>query len=1190
MKFNSVIHKLTEIANSVFQNPGDLLINVIGEFIADPLEKVFGAVCKKIGQERAYAQLRKKLEKMSDGQVAAFLDALQAETADQSERGEKDKLTLSAKAGSKQFAKELLRQVVSSIGGEREVREFFEEFAVFRGADESLQQICVAVFCEVKQYYLGREIRQEDRVAVNTLLCYIDKRFGSINGERLDLKLLQEIYGMLSQLLNQSGGKAGGVSVEQIDKDVDRLRWRLRKCRSCGYDGEQFSYDDTGKLVICGACGATYEAIQDVDGYATAVGPQLDRVRDEILSQIRDRLAPAGAQARGISDRMDELSEKVDGLVKKLATKEYLYGSDDSLGADFVGRMQGELSALGDSLKESDDPVGQIAEKSKQLSRQIETFDMNLGLGLNARAESEERVREIEARVRELKAQQAQQLSRKKRPGAKAFASRQLQRVSASLQKEETELRKEKEWLARLERVTDGIRAGGYREKEEEWHRQQPCEFFFEYNVRLGEHSPGLDEEKLGEYAPRLYVERDVLGGKGYILFSVFEPWSRYAGECGGSKPDFSGALFDCADISYMRGARRAEEVDGAGCTPARSRVLLAKGMRGETAEVSYYVDNDFREIIANSQKGKNFSGCGKVRFTRRGSNNFAEYWFFVNFAFRVRIPYRVVKPKGKKKAFARVWSRIKEDQERTLSLGLFRQGAFLHAALQERQVDWNREGRGAVSRPFSVTEAERVALGKKVRLSADLSAQADADGAAGHFCLGFMSETDEKYCLLEDETPENAQPLVQGAAEGQGGGASSLNEASARALRGREAVRKKLSEVTPQKFVCPYCHQRIRLSDERAVAQYRSGGISCDGVRLSKGDVMQSGGTAPVSDRLYCKDDLAESGGNRVFKGGWNRLLPAEYLKRINYRIAVVGRKQSGKTVFLSRLLGIDGDGKADCLPLRNSCDGLFTAEACPIDAVDVSTNSISDRWERATSSEGGRLYKELGIDLPAGKFPQTTQQSAQLQHCPLFVDVHGRSTGIDSYISLYDIAGEDVEHGKNMGFITALETLGCFLIIDGDFNRTSENFRVAEELHRRIAANGSSQMTDVPLAVILTKFDQREQDFSPDAHCLRGDIPDMISADGRYAGSALERNIDMASAEIYSYLKNHPRMTNVDQCVRHFRNVKFFGISSLGFADAVGKSGSSDTSTRRMRFLTSPKRVELPFVWMMKQFGIIE
>ena len=204
-----------------------------------------------------------------------------------------------------------------------------------------------------------------------------------------------------------------------------------------------------------------------------------------------------------------------------------------------------------------------------------------------------------------------------------------------------------------------------------------------------------------------------------------------------------------------------------------------------------------------------------------------------------------------------------------------------------------------------------------------------------------------------------------------------------------------------------------------------------------------------------------------------------------------------------------------------------------------------------------------------------------------------------MESYIALYDIAGEDAKYGTNMGFIkpkedekrrTTLEALGCFLIIDGDFNNANENLVVANELFGKLAEDNSPAAKEVPLAVILTKFDEHEQYFSPDAHCLRGDIPDMIPENGRYAGSALERNIDMSSAEIYDYLRADPHITNIEGCVRNFKNVKFFGVSSLGFADAVKPRDEADTSVKRMRFMTSPKRIELPFVWMMKQFGIIE
>ena len=1168
MKFITIVQKLTQVIGGVFTSRG-LLENIFGEFIADPIEKVAGSVLEKIKDAQANKGMQKQLEELSDDKVESFLQELQQEIAAGVPADKKDKLVLSAEKDSKAFAKELLKKIVEDIGGEREIKEYFGEFSAFRNADSALQGLCVDVFAEVKQYYLERRIGSDGRLIVNTLLCYIDKRFESIDGVSVK-EQMQSIHDMLLQLLNQADG-FGDTTVRKIAEDEDRLRWRRRKCPSCGYEGEFLSYNKDDMSITCGACGAVYDAISDFDGYEK-LKKELDKARTEIVDKI-------GEQGKKIGG----LEGKIDDLVKLLTTKQFLYAGVERIDDKFVEQVRGELSDLSGSLQRGDaaSVASQIDEKSRQIAEQIDSFDRSLRLSLEAKSECEGRIKALEREIRALNAQMEQGHSNKKRR-ASDKRSRTEERLSEDLRRAKEKLAKEKGWLDRLERVTERMQKGGYREEEEEWHVQQPCEFYFEYAVRAGEHSPGMKEKDLARYAPKLYVERDVLGGNGYILFAVFEPWNDYAGEFKknskpdlgkeNSKPDLGKAAFDRAEIAYMRGAQLAEEVEGGEREPARSSVRLAQGTRGETAGVSYYADNGFREVIANSQSDKNFSGVGKVRFSKGGTNDYAEYWFFINFAFRVRIPYKIVQPQGRKKVFARVWSRIKEEQERELPLGLFPQGEFLHDSM--KQLSRSKE---KVGRSFSVTEAERGALGKKVRLRGDLAAKANG----GHFRLAFAYKADEKYCLLEDVTPENARIERKGAKE----------EAEPARERERPAmkaiVKKKLCEITRQKFVCPYCHDLIRLREEEDVAKYRSGGVSCQGTRLAKKSVFEEDKETAVTDRLYCDADLTDGG----FKGGWNRLLPPAYLSRINYRIAVIGRKQSGKTVFLSRLLGIGGDGAASCLPLRNSCGGMFSARAIHIDAVGAGSNSISGRWERASGSAGKQLYEGLGIDIPSGKFPQTTQQSEQLQRCPLFVDVCGRDTGISSYVSLYDIAGEDVERGENMGFITAPETLGCFLIIDGEFNKTEENFKAAEELYNKLASNEklASNAKKVPIAVILTKFDEHEEAFSPDAHCLRGDTADMIGADGKYEGSDLERNIDMASAEIYSYLQNHPKILNVDRCVEPFAKVKFFGVSSLGFSDAI-KNGTQGTSTRRMRFMTSPKRIELPFVWMMKQFGIIE
>ena len=55
-------------------------------------------------------------------------------------------------------------------------------------------------------------------------------------------------------------------------------------------------------------------------------------------------------------------------------------------------------------------------------------------------------------------------------------------------------------------------------------------------------------------------------------------------------------------------------------------------------------------------------------------------------------------------------------------------------------------------------------------------------------------------------------------------------------------------------------------------------------------------------------------------------------------------------------------------------------------------------------------------------------------------------------------------------------------------------------------------------------------------------------------------------------------------------FSNVKYFGVSSFNFFDSIHAEGeSADEPPKNVKFECSSKRLELPFIWLLYQLGII-
>ena len=112
---------------------------------------------------------------------------------------------------------------------------------------------------------------------------------------------------------------------------------------------------------------------------------------------------------------------------------------------------------------------------------------------------------------------------------------------------------------------------------------------------------------------------------------------------------------------------------------------------------------------------------------------------------------------------------------------------------------------------------------------------------------------------------------------------------------------------------------------------------------------------------------------------------------------------------------------------------------------------------------------------------------------------------------------------------------------------------------------------------------MDMLESKFDVHSRCLR---TDYLDGSKKYEGSALQREIDYSSEEIRSYLWYMNLLPNFGQT---YSNVKYFGVSSFNFLDSIHREHEDPNAPGRVRFLSSAMRMELPFVWMLKQFGVI-
>lgn len=366
--------------------------------------------------------------------------------------------------------------------------------------------------------------------------------------------------------------------------------------------------------------------------------------------------------------------------------------------------------------------------------------------------------------------------------------------------------------------------------------------------------------------------------------------------------------------------------------------------------------------------------------------------------------------------------------------------------------------------------------------------------------------------------------------------------------------------------YSCPFCHKRMNV-DLVKDARYRHGCITCDGaesVHITNGSGKE----------MACAEDSEQN------EGAIERLLPHDYLGHDSFKIGFMGSARAGKTTYISRFFDLDYDGSVTHINMEMAKKSLavfgIDIESAPIRKLQPIREG--DRFEHTIETENwtdrAAEYADRAISLKHGKFPGMTVTGKDYFDFPFIAEVNGKT-----YAAFYDIAGEDSQKEVKIRNIAEDgDVVGIFCVINGkaDPVQNQHVFNKLTEAHldRRC-----------PLAIIVAKMDTLEDKFDSNCHCLRTDYFD--SGKGRYDGSLLEWEIDYSSAEIESYLIDAGLMPELGD---NFENVKFFGVSAFNFDESIHSLRNTLNKAEAVRFECSAKRLELPFIWMLRQFSVIK
>ncbi|MBO5334968.1 MAG: hypothetical protein J6A87_03225, partial [Clostridia bacterium] len=657
------------------------------------------------------------------------------------------------------------------------------------------------------------------------------------------------------------------------------------------------------------------------------------------------------------------------------------------------------------------------------------------------------------------------------------------------------------------------------------------AEYYFEYQL---ERFFG-DEQRI--QPPQLYFERDYeKRGLPYTMFAVMDDWL--------GKEKVLEKLKDQSDAKAARRALSELEYDtvnvvfdikGIECAALADKTSKAYEKAESKVSVSFekFYDSGCRVLIENSTT-EDHSGIGVIEMLK-GKEVVAQFFFAVNFTFKKTIHYSL-------KRVGKELSLVFECTDRPKGVPV--------------TVVYNKDRLPCLKQDKNVNVVDQFTLdfSKSKKYKKECKLTDTAEMAENIFSVNISSAEFEKYYIL-----------------------SCYENNTLRGVSGRMPT----PTVT---YTCPYCQNPMDVS-LKSSKKFLRGAVPCTAKMVDGKKVEVKGGIKRAKRCIYCSEDLDKAGD---FSSKYSRLLPPSYMDHDICKIAFAGSKRAGKTTYLSRFFGVEGfyksggqemgsDGKrkavqADKISMtmlmaKNSLAEFgvsVTPASMPLVQVEKGVPMLTTKdW-----SESAPFYCERAISLNPSFFPQSTQPQDEVVKNPFITEVNRKN-----YVAFYDIAGEDAQHSTQIHDIVTGCCGGVFCLINGKADVTANAGVVGTILKAKLPEQ-------TPIAVIIAKGDMIEGDFDASCRCLRTDYFHPIK---KYEGSALEREIDFSSEEIYAYLVQSKLVPNFAE---NYKNVKYFSVASFNFWESIHNPMEDINDPGKVKFDCSCKRMELPFIWMLKQF----
>lgn len=302
---------------------------------------------------------------------------------------------------------------------------------------------------------------------------------------------------------------------------------------------------------------------------------------------------------------------------------------------------------------------------------------------------------------------------------------------------------------------------------------------------------------------------------------------------------------------------------------------------------------------------------------------------------------------------------------------------------------------------------------------------------------------------------------------------------------------------------------------------------------------------------------------------------------------IAIVGSRDTGKTHFISVLINE---------LQKRICPMIFNGTFNPVN------DDIFRHYQE-------NFYNKVFLDKTLQDLTRTAHARGEISvRKPLIYEMviplnaKGKKKRKYTFV-FYDTAGEDLKDTTVMKMVNRYicKASGLIFLLDpmqimelrlnmtGGEIRTSSSISQLEiepqemvlnriaNLIREDKGYSRTQKISIPTAIAFSKFDVLKRFFPPDSLVLE---PSSYLREGRLD----KEEWFSVSTEIYAMLQEYGAYNFINNVEFNFERFTYCTVSALGQQPVISQKGSKKIAT-----LPRPHRVEDPFLWILKENGVV-